>query len=96
MYGIFAHNKGGRRRCYKEWDVSQSEVSRAPAGDVHGTRPFSDTHLRNVFLVLSHFGVSALTVVPTKLVVIYCREINYVHYLREDVRICIAEDVRIP
>ena len=52
----------------KEWDVSQSEVSRgAPAGDVHGTRPFSDTHLRSVFLVLSHVCVSALPVVPIKI-----------------------------
>ena len=38
-----------------------------PAGDVHGTRPFSDTHLHIVFLVLSlYFSVSALSVVATR------------------------------
>ena len=52
----------------RDVDVSQSEVSRgAPAGDVHGTRPFSDTHLHSVFLVLSHLCVPALSVVATKL-----------------------------
>ena len=64
VYGIPERNE----KDVEEWDVLQSEVSRgAPAGDVHGTCPFSDTHLRSMFLILSHVCVSVLPIITTKL-----------------------------